>query len=359
MTKNLIELGGNVYDTKTGKVIEQQAVARQTTGAHKIVATPVLDGFVKKKPQQRSHSHHQPTQARKPTHKSQTLMRSSVKKPAAPSPASNPDTSIQPIKKQARTNLLRLERAARVAKSDLIRKFHLSAPSETSPANSSGQKPVVSPTTPPAVQPGPPPMHAAAVANEYALKSSSQAIQVEATIANATSHEQTYDAPKQGRFNRLIRTLTDLPQTVRYGVIGVVAVTGLLLTGYSLLPQASMRLATSRAGIQTSMPRYTPAGFQLERDITYEPGHLAYSYKSNADNRSFTIQKEATDWNSELLRTNYVTEQGLYQTISSNGKTIYLYNQSDAVWVDGGVWYKIQGASTLSTDQILRIANSF
>ncbi len=58
--------------------------------------------------------------------------------------------------------------------------------------------------------------------------------------------------------------------------------------------------------------------------------------------------------------TNHVlTNKQPFQTFQDAGKTIYIYEDSKATWVNGGVWYQINGNASLTSDQLLRIANSF
>jgi len=107
------------------------------------------------------------------------------------------------------------------------------------------------------------------------------------------------------------------------------------------------------------MPSYKPGGFALSGPITYSTGKISVSYQSNSDNRSYRVTQSNSAWNSETLLDNFVAvNRRAYQTFQDRGKTIYIYDGSNATWVDRGVWYQIEGASSLSSDQLLRIANS-
>jgi hypothetical protein len=47
-----------------------------------------------------------------------------------------------------------------------------------------------------------------------------------------------------------------------------------------------------------------------------------------------------------------------YQPFEANGRTIYIYDGNKATWVDGGVWFNIDGKANLNSDQLLKIADS-
>ncbi|MCA1807798.1 MAG: DUF4367 domain-containing protein, partial [Actinobacteria bacterium] len=177
-------------------------------------------------------------------------------------------------------------------------------------------------------------------------------------VDNATSHEQTYDGSSQSRISRLWDRLVDAPTSVRYGLASLLMVGGLATFGYMSLPYLSVQIASSQSDVAASLPEYKPSGFELNKNVEYSPNHIALQYDSISDNRTFRINKEKTDWTSESLRRSFVETKGLYQAVPSNGKTIYIYNESNATWVDGGVWYNIEGSSSLNSDQLLRLANS-
>jgi len=121
-----------------------------------------------------------------------------------------------------------------------------------------------------------------------------------------------------------------------------------------------MHVASARAGVHASLPSYQPAGFSFTGPIKYKPGQITISFKSNSDNqRNFSITQSASSWDSQTLLENYVTPTGQpYQTDEVSGKTIYIYGTSNATWVDGGIWYNVQGNSSLNSAQLLRLADS-
>jgi hypothetical protein len=71
------------------------------------------------------------------------------------------------------------------------------------------------------------------------------------------------------------------------------------------------------------------------------------------------LSQRSSEWNSDALVQNFVaTSRRAYQSYQDNGKTIYIYEGNNATWVDGGVWYQIEGNASLNSDQLLRIAKS-
>jgi len=128
---------------------------------------------------------------------------------------------------------------------------------------------------------------------------------------------------------------------------------------YQNIPSVAMRVAASRAGFSGHFPENTPAGFAFKGPIFFTKGAISLSYKSNTDNRKFTITQKPTDWTSETLMTDFLMASRLqYQTFHDKGLTVYIYSEGSATWVDKGVWYSISSSGALSSDQILAIAGS-
>ena len=135
----------------------------------------------------------------------------------------------------------------------------------------------------------------------------------------------------------------------------------LLLAGYLTyinLPNISMRVAATRAGIAANYPNYSPDGYHFAGPITYQPGEVNITFKSNTNNDRFDIQQKASSWDNQAVLDNYVSKQtGTYLTYEEHGLTIYSYGDH-AAWVNGGLLYTIDGDAPLSSDELLRIATS-
>ena len=120
-----------------------------------------------------------------------------------------------------------------------------------------------------------------------------------------------------------------------------------------------MRVAAARAGVNASMPGYQPSGFSFKGPIDYSAGQVTVSFKSNTDDRAYSVAQRSSNWNSDALLSNFVVAEGKqYQTYIDRGRTLYIYDGSNATWVDNGVWYQVEGNSDMTTDQLVRIAAS-
>jgi hypothetical protein len=373
--KNIISLNGKLYDAKTG------AVFTHTLGGavHHTKNTPhagngkILDGFItihKLKPAR--HEAHQPApaHAQHPIKKvaahqpqrAKTLMRSAVKKPASVQSShiqkagSTPETNSQPIiTAPAHVDAVRFSRAQEVNRSKFITRFNPA----TSPKHLVKKSAHIALKTPPKTEDhitG----HISAPVVEPEVSSSSgehQDIFAEA-LSLANSHQETGPV-KTKRRHRAARKLhlSSRAMNVSISILIVFALGGFIALQNK--PNIEMRLAASKAGMHASLPGYQPAGFSF-KNVLSAPGAVKVSFISNTDNsRAFSILQSTSNWNSETLRDSFVaTASQPYQTREANGKTIYLYGDSNATWVDGGVWYKVEGNSSLNSTQLLNIASS-
>lgn len=228
-------------------------------------------------------------------------------------------------------------RAQKIKRSSLVSKFSdMVAPS----AASHGVHKKIQPL---AVQPAP--AHSAPAHQPSASKTL-----LENGLRAAQSHTQQHKT-KRGKSRRS-----------RLASMGAAGMAILLMTAfiaYQNIPNMSVRYAAAKAGISAHLPGYQPAGFALDKTIEYTPGRITMQFASNSDDRHFTITQRASNWNSETLMSNYVASASdQVHTLEDKGRTIYLYGESNATWVNGGVWYEIDGKSQLTSDQLIRIATS-
>lgn len=322
----------------------------------------VLDGFVRGA---RTHTtaRTQPKYQKTALQKSQTLMRPAVQKPQpiAKTAAQNsvPAKKLQFKKKDTG----REARAASTPKSSAIRRFK--APAQ--PATLVKKQAVV----PVATQAAPvAPRHAAAAyapasqraaqlatTTEAHVKQSVDAI--EASLRSATSHLQHFDDSlmKRGFFSRFSLFKS------RAANLATLSVAGLLLMGffaYQNAPNIEMRVAAAQSGVSAQMPGYKPTGFSASRGIKADPGKVTVAFHSNTNNKEFTVTQQASNWSSDALLANHVlASKQPYQTYQNEGKTVFIYDNSNATWVNGGIWYQVNGDASLTSDQLLRLANSF
>ena len=121
-----------------------------------------------------------------------------------------------------------------------------------------------------------------------------------------------------------------------------------------------MRIAASKAGFPASLPSSIPAGYSFNGPVEVNEQVVSLKYDSNSDDRNFIITQKPTNWSSEALLTNYLLDsQFRYQVYKDKGLTIYVYDGSNATWVDKGVWYNVNGdEGSLSSEQLLELASS-
>lgn len=170
---------------------------------------------------------------------------------------------------------------------------------------------------------------------------------ITAAMKNAPAKkEHTYKKPKKTKFMSLASASLAL----------------LLLAGYFTyinMPNLSVRVASSQAGIAASYPEYKPDGYSLDGPVAYSSGEVSMKFASNSGSSSYSIVESKSNWDSSAVRDNYIKQNGGVEptTHTERGLTIYIHG-SNAAWVNRGILYTIEGDAPLSTEQIRRIATS-
>lgn len=407
-----IELNGKKYDAITGALLGQslvRATPQKTIAPQRHGRT--IDGFIRSAVKPASPSLHPqkmtlPTAAapkqqlaaaprtkhadiHRPMQKNgikahqperpKTLMRHVVKKPnvsmkpaiktAAPTEmAARPKSTItKPLEKKlsvTQVNPTRLARSQQVARSHHIRKFrqpperHVAAHvslSQTATAIHPSQyatRPLTairSDIAAPKAAPRP----AAAISVVQPSQPTPQKTSAdifETALAHATSHEQK--APLHARrFTARRKRLVNI--MAGFGAF-------LLIGGFATymnMTNIEMRVASMKAGFSVQMPSYTPAGYALDGRVENQDGTVAMHFRSGES--LFTITQQASDWNSSTLLDQAAADQGQpKQTIESKGRTVFIYNGSNATWVNGGVHYQITGNASLDSEELVALATS-
>jgi len=348
--QNSIVLNGKLYDARTGALIHAPTVAAQPTPKIHKNKGLVMDGIVRKtakaKPAARPRSVHSPQHAqRHKPQKAATLMRQTVSKPVHRAHQNPEPTTIHDHRTQQR-----LERAQAVHKSNHIHRF---------PADHAPQRPVTKKRAAVPVEAPPTPARhtATATAHTAAPISASEKLVTNA-LKNARAHEANHPFAKKPK-KRISHALGFRRKTgnLALGSLAVLVLVGFFV--YQNVPNLSMRVASTRAGFSANQPGYTPSGFSQDKLVSYSPGKVTISFHSNSDDRGFQMSQKVSNWNSQSLADNYLAVKNKqYQTYQAGGKTIYVYDGANATWVNGGVWYQIEGKSSLTSDQLLKIANS-
>lgn len=359
--KNFIEINGKKYDAVTGTLLQEsgQPIKKPVTTVHHAQNSGVVDGFVRRQKPTVNRAVAQP--AVKHPQKSSTLMRHAVHKPnSVVSKVKAEKPVIQ--KSHLGTSVRRTETAMHTPKSTHINKFE-------EPAHRSSVVRTIQPGLSVKPQPASHEEHLAThkpaslsqhQQQAHTTRSAAAEKMITAALANAHSHETAEPDTKVTRKrSRLMKKLGVSKRTLS---ISSASLAFVLLAGFFAIqnvPNLSMRVAATRAGFEASMPGYKPAGFSFKGPIKYSPGEVRVAYASNTDTRTYEVKQKASNWNSDALLANFVVAEGKqYQTFLDRGRTLYIYDKSNATWVDDGVWYQIEGESNMTTDQLIRIASS-
>lgn len=380
MDKHFIVLNGKRYDAVTGAFLGLDTELK-TRSHHKPVSNPHASRLqpsvkpqthrvapaaaVSKAVKHASRAHHgQPkiVAAHKPK-PAKTLMRHAVQKPERrdlpttkrqyPIAKKTPGVGISPKLSVNTVNTRRAERAERTPKSQHIGKFK---PSMSSHRIVPTVKPLTVAAVPAHAEPvarhtqkithGPQPTHHTKSPHATHLE---KVDIFEKALAEATSHEQPkHKTHRRKTYKRFVNSLAAL---------GAVLVIGGFVT-YLNRSSVQLQVASVKAGFQASMPSYAPSGFERQSANSQDKA-VAINFVSPTSSQAFTLTQQSSDWDSQTLFDSIVAaDDNSYQTIQSNGRTIYIYGKSNAAWVDGGILYKVSGNANLSSDQIISLATS-
>jgi hypothetical protein len=342
---DIIQLNGKRYDARTGHLlsIPHDKATKPKHGSKKIqVIHHETDA---------DHLHTR-------TERAKTLMRQVVKKPTPAKHIQHKTTiSAPPIHRSHQSSRLevdsdRLARANQAAKSHMVKRFKLPT-SEASIRLITTDLPVQ--PEPVEVTPGP---------NEDFIPPSQSEVHEEKqslwdrAVAEATSHTEPH-TKRQTHRHRFSQRLGVSTRIVNLSAVALSAVLLIGFVAYQNVPDMSMQLAAERSGVAGALPGYQPAGFGMSGPIQYRPGKITLSFRSHSDNRQFQIQQQRSNWDDVSLVKDYlVAEHAAFQTRQTNNKTVYIYDDHNATWVDKGVWYRVEGNSSLTSEQLLRLAAS-
>lgn len=165
-------------------------------------------------------------------------------------------------------------------------------------------------------------------------------------IANDRAERPAY-RPRQSFFKRNASALA--------GVAAMVILGGYLT--YLNMPNISLRIAASQAGINASYPEYKPAGYSIKKLAAFENNQVVMEYTNQY--KSLRLTQQASAWDSKTTLENIVKKQAgeAYHTDQTKGLTIYTYG-NQATWVNGGILYNLTFDESVSIDQVHKIATS-
>lgn len=354
--KNVIEINGRLYDARTGAPVQSDGiviapkkrsidgvVSVKTTKPASPAPTPKSPIALTPKPTKVRHS--QSVKPRKPQ-RSQTLMRKAVKKPAVKTAVAEVKTS------SARQHgTVRHARAQTIQKSPYVSRFGLH---DSRHKIKRRQEPLTV-KAPPLPHVEHPPREIEQPKATLTTRPSQPANKSDELFQAAI--QKAAQTEKQARKPAKRHTRRGHKRTA-YGsaVLAVIALIGFI--AYMNIPNFNMRLASARAGFDANLPAYQPSGYKVTVPISYKPGQVVISFNSNTDDREFKLTQEVSNWNSSSLQENFLTAHNKkFEVEQDKGKTIYLYDNGNATWVNGGIWYQIE-SSSLSSDQLVSIASS-
>ncbi len=340
--RTIVEINGRQYDANTGRIItETPTASRVIDGFQAPIDQPSTNNDVQpaRRSVNTSNSVHQAPQQTKKLHPAVLRQPQTPKKVMAKSTTVAKTVTV-PKAEAVRlgSSVSRAERAQAHNRSEHVTKFNKQQV-EQPPAQVPTEDVVETLPAAPVTQPMPRP----AVERPQVNPQPEPETQVEA--------EQ-----KNGFFRRLGQKRPKLlPVAMTTAVV-------LLLGGYVAyqnIPNMALRVAAQRAGFNATLPGYSPSGFEFSGPVAYADGIVELEYHSNSDARSYSLVQRESSWDSQSLLDNFVVNASDdYLTFQERGVTVYVYDASNATWVDGGIWYTIEGNSLLNSEQLLKIAGS-
>lgn len=378
----IIEINGQVYDARTGNLLPSKnkpavdiAKANTATSAkpaptqtrhknraidgmpprtksHQAVAPVAKPAKTAAKPKPVVNRPAVNSAKRRSQQRPQTLMRRSVTKPKAKPSTAKVQGSVatrsmsgvvaRPKLSASNPNSNRQLTAKSVTKSPAISRFGKAT--EFKPVPKKSTTTAASTTQP--------------TQNSSPASTSSKAY-FEKALAGSQSHQPIRSKPKS-KFKKLRSSFKK-----QRSVFVVAASTSVLVIVGAFVLVSNMSsievsVANLHAGINANLPKYEPSGFDKDGRVAYKPGKvtIAFRARDNSD-RSYKVIQKSSNWNSDALYEGLIaSSEKPYKTTQQKGNTIYLYGDSEAAWVSGGMLYKITGNAGLNDQELLNIADS-
>lgn len=362
-TKHLatIELNGQKYDARSGTRLISNTPGPAVIFSDVTPANQAVHTARALKPSK--HVHMAPQRG-------QTLMRRAVKKPAVARIGSalvsveaplNLETSETMVNLRRQDDIIRSKRSVEVPKSSLVSRFSdlqvIGTPvhhnSDTVTKHLAQMDVVPAP-----VHHEPTESRNITLQNHY--KNTSEKL-ITAGLSKSHSHETPkHKKPKLHR--RVARRLGFGRRATNLLAGGLTVLLLGAFVAYQRVPNLAVRYASMKAGVNANLPGYHPAAFAVNDAVKYSPGEVAVSYKSNTDDRSYTVTQKNTSWDNSTLEQHLREEAGkMPQSFAQDNNTIYIQDMGTIVQasvIKNGVLKNISGDASLNTDQIIKIARS-
>jgi hypothetical protein len=301
--------------------------------------------------------------------RSQTLMRSAVKKPAAMAKTANSQIKLPEIKpRTANIDRSRYQRIQSINKDFKVRRFGHGVSAVKPEQHKAVQKAEVGEVVQHQNQhPHQPKGHSISnnsIVNKPlpSLITSASHQQLERMLDEALTKADAHKKTRRGQMpnQSILQKVISAPRWLSIGVsVLIVALVGIFIA-MNKVPQVAVGVAATKAHIKAEVPSFTPAGFSFNGPVGYSDGKVSVTYKANdSSNREYSINQTSSNMSSKSLQDKVVPDNIQVQTSVVNGTTVYIYGQSnDAAWVNNGMQYVIKDSANLNSDQILKIANS-
>lgn len=157
-------------------------------------------------------------------------------------------------------------------------------------------------------------------------------------------------ALKAAKHSNVVPNITKVAAAI--GAIGIMS--GLIWLQNA--PKLAFNNAAAKAGINASLPTYIPSSYRQNGPTATSSGRISINFTSATSQTPLSIVQRRTNWDSNSLRENYVSQQSSnFLAVQGQGLVIYL-DDDQANWVNHGVWYQIVGTSKLGRAQVLKIA---
>jgi hypothetical protein len=304
--------------------------------------------------------------------RSQTLMRTAVKKPTnAIAKAAN--TQFKQTNFKSRINNVdrpRFDRASVINKNNKVRRFgHGVNPAviqaKQAPVHQPNQKAVTGEVVSTKTNTAPAAKSSSTSLIHKPLPSmitSASHQQLERLLDEALTRSNSHKRSRHSQVAKqnLLHKIIDAP---RWLSVGTAVVVLSLIVGFiamNKVPHVAVRVAAAKAHVSASLPGYLPSGFGFAGPVSYGSGNVSINFKANdGSNRQFTLSQTSSKMSSKSLEDKVIPANTQVQTSVVNGTTVYIYGQNnDAAWVNNGTQYTIKDSAKLNSDQLLKIANS-
>jgi hypothetical protein len=366
---SIVEINGNRYDAVSGQIL---GAAKNIAGQVKRPATGVIDGFVgrstKARPLEHKRSQIESSSAglrerfqskiprvRERTMHSDTLMRGAVKRPALSVKKPLIDFGLQKARTAA-ISPVRAIHAKTIAKNPNVKHFGRPRSSAIdtvapSPANLMKRPARAASSTAQATK-----SISARPLPSMVTSMSHQKLErlLDRALREADAHKKELQKQTAG-WHKIMRG----PKWLSLGGSALVL---LLLVGFFAwqnIPQVSMEMAEVQTHVSAAVPAYTPQGYNFAGPISTADNRVSISYKLPGGASGYTLTQQNSNWDSSSVAANVVPASAPVQTSQINGTTVYIYgNTNNAAWVNHGILFTLSDKANLSSDDILKIANS-